>query len=518
MAVGSWRLSDISAEGQLRGDPIRRLIWPKNRGKFRCPAYWRLRLRARARLRRGNGRGERFLGIASMPAPEPRSEELLRLVQAGNEDAATAVFDRYVERLLALARARIGPKLKRRLDPEDVVQSAYRSFFVHARDGEFSLGQSGDLWRLLAGITLHKLHGQFEKHTAAKRNPKREVVDSEALEALASRAPTVADVVAVGELLNSVLARLAPDERRTLEATLQGQDAERIAAELGKSERTVRRLLAQARSKIEERLLAPLMELEQRPGVRASEFVPAATTLLTFNDFVLKRLIGAGGMGKVYQAVDKRTGQVVAFKALHKARRTDERSIGSFLEESRILSGLRHPNIVAVHGLGKFPGGGHFIVMDYVDGVDLQSRLDRDPDRQGALALAEAVSIVKQVAGAIGYAHSRGIVHCDVKPANVLLEHGSGRALLTDFGFAFDLAERGSRGVSGIGGSLGYIAPEVLRQGRKPTPAADIFGLGALLMTLVKGKAPSETGGERQKDEGGRMKDEPADEYGHIRL
>ena len=105
---------------------------------------------------------------------EPKSHELLKLYQDGQSEAATAIFDRYVARLIALARARIAPKLKKRVDPEDVVQSAYRSFFVHAKNQEYQLIRSGDLWRLLASTTLNKLYGQIEKHTAAKRNIDRE--------------------------------------------------------------------------------------------------------------------------------------------------------------------------------------------------------------------------------------------------------------------------------------------------------------------------------------------------------
>ena len=106
---------------------------------------------------------------------EPKSNELLNKYQAGQSEAAAAIFDRYVDRLIALARARIGPKLKRRVDPEDVVQSAYRSFFVHAKNQEYRLARSGDLWRLLASTTLNKLYGQIERQTAEKRSIDREV-------------------------------------------------------------------------------------------------------------------------------------------------------------------------------------------------------------------------------------------------------------------------------------------------------------------------------------------------------
>ena len=97
------------------------------------------------------------------------SKDLLVRYRAGDSRAANEIFDRYLRRLIELARKRISSKVARRIDPEDIVQSAYRSFFVHARDGDFVLQRANDLWRLLAGITLNKLHGQVERHTAQRR-------------------------------------------------------------------------------------------------------------------------------------------------------------------------------------------------------------------------------------------------------------------------------------------------------------------------------------------------------------
>jgi hypothetical protein len=102
------------------------------------------------------------------------SNELLAKYRDGDEQAATELFRRYVSRLTVLARARIAPKIARRFDAEDVVLSAYRSFFVRARDGQFSLAQSGDLWRLLVGIMLRKLYHQAAHHSADKRSIDRE--------------------------------------------------------------------------------------------------------------------------------------------------------------------------------------------------------------------------------------------------------------------------------------------------------------------------------------------------------
>ena len=102
------------------------------------------------------------------------SRKLLIRYQQGDGSAANAIFDRYAGRLLALARSRLSPKLARRVDADDVVQSTYRSFFVRAREGQFVAEHEGDLWRLLATMTLHKLGRQAQRQRAAKRALSRE--------------------------------------------------------------------------------------------------------------------------------------------------------------------------------------------------------------------------------------------------------------------------------------------------------------------------------------------------------
>lgn len=190
---------------------------------------------------------------------ELSSRELLRRYQHGEGDAATAIFDRYVRRLIALARQRIGSKLRRRIDPEDVVQSAYRSFFRRAEDNEYVLQRGGDLWRLLASITLHKLYGQIERHTADRRHVDREQDASSnlfmtRLEAAAPE-PTPEETVALVEQVQVALATLRPLERDVLVARLQGQTIENISQNIQRSQRTVRRLLEQSQRTIEDAML-----------------------------------------------------------------------------------------------------------------------------------------------------------------------------------------------------------------------------------------------------------------------
>lgn len=411
---------------------------------------------------------------------DPGSHELLVGYRAGVSGAADAIFNRYVERLLALARSRMSPRLRRRLDPDDVVQSAYRSFFVHARNEEYVLQRAGDLWRLLASVALHKLYKQAERHTAARRSIAREIAEDERLTLLASLEPTPAQAAALAEQLHLATAALTDAQRATVVAHLQGDSVETIASRIGKAPRTVRRLLAQARSNLEQRLLGP-PESSPEPAT-----IDVARTPLRYEDYVLEELLGSGGMGKVYRARHRLTGERLAFKALHKAWQHDERAVERLVQESRILADLRHPHIVGVRGLGRFPGGGHFLVMDLASGGDLATRL-----RDGPLPVIDAIRIVGEVASAVGFAHRAGVVHCDLKPANVLLDE-SGRSIVTDFGFAHAITPREQASPWSIGGTAGYMPPEVASGATGPTPAADIHGLGVLLWVLVTGRPPSQ--------------------------
>src|SRR4051812_40067650 len=126
-----------------------------------------------SRLRRRARRGREFM--ASDVDPQAwTSLILLERYRRGDDRAADALFARYVERLTLLARSRLSSRLARRVDPEDVVMSVYRSFFVEARDGRFVLGRGGDLWRLLASMTRHKLSHQVRHQTAGRRSVERE--------------------------------------------------------------------------------------------------------------------------------------------------------------------------------------------------------------------------------------------------------------------------------------------------------------------------------------------------------
>ena len=193
---------------------------------------------------------------------QKESVDLLERWRDGCEEAAAEMFERYVARLVGLARLRISPVLRRRFDAEDIVQSVYRTFFRNAREDRYVLKRSGDLWRLLVGITLNKLHRHIEFHSAGKRSFRRE--DSFPLtgenvwinaEAVAS-GPTPSEAIAVLEELDRVILSLTSQQREIFEKRLEGLSIEKIAQDIGRSERTVRRALGKVRIELEEQLKA----------------------------------------------------------------------------------------------------------------------------------------------------------------------------------------------------------------------------------------------------------------------
>lgn len=178
------------------------------------------------------------------------SAELFARYQNGEEAAAEEIFHRYLDRLTRLARSRLSPRLARRTDPEDIVLSAWRSFFLGARAGKYTLHRSGDLWRLLASITMHKVYRQARQHSAERRNiQKEQSLDQvrEEFQLEAAREPSPEEALALADELEAVMSRLDVFERRVLELRLQGEPLAAIATDTARSERTIRRVLAQIR-------------------------------------------------------------------------------------------------------------------------------------------------------------------------------------------------------------------------------------------------------------------------------
>ena len=180
----------------------------------------------------------------------------------GDEQSARQLFDTYVDRLVALARARISQRLASRVDPEDIVQSVFRTFFGRVKEGRFQINDQDDLCKLLMRITVHKTLRQVAHHKAIKRDPARETGQDDGarehiLEVL-DRGPNHEDEVAFVEQLEKFLGRLRPQERQILEMRMQGYNNEEIARQLGIYDRKIRRVIERVRGLAAQEGLAPI--------------------------------------------------------------------------------------------------------------------------------------------------------------------------------------------------------------------------------------------------------------------
>ena len=191
------------------------------------------------------------------------SAQLMQGHEAGNQEATTELFNRYLDQLIRLARNRLAPKLARRIDPEDVVQSAYRSFFTAVGERRFVLERSGDLWRLLAGITLNKLYRQVERNTAKKRDVSKErgLTAEDSLNIgpkILSREPSPSEAVALADEIQLVMRNFEPLHREMLELRLQGYLVEEIASQTKRTQRTVLRVLGRFKQMLRDRAAAAI--------------------------------------------------------------------------------------------------------------------------------------------------------------------------------------------------------------------------------------------------------------------
>jgi eukaryotic-like serine/threonine-protein kinase len=406
------------------------------------------------------------------------SAQLVARYCDGDELAAAALFERYAGRLARLAASRLSRKLARRTDPDDVVQSAFRSFFVRVRDGRLAVGAEDRLWKLLAPIALHKLYRQARHHSADRRSIDAEetFLRADGLEAaLLNREPSPEEAAMVADELESMLSSLDPWSRRVFELRLSGATLQEIAAETGRSERTVRRAMERIRAiAIEERRCA-----DHNPAAR-----PTSPPPVLYSEYQLKQLIGAGGVGKVYRATVRGSDREVAIKFLRKSFHDDPDAVERFRAEAAVVATLDHPGIVPIRGIGQTTSGLWFMVMELVAGADLSQIVTAR-----AVKPTEAINWIADACAAIAHIHDRSIIHCDLKPSNLLLGT-DGRIRVTDFGFARSVFSKRQ----GIAGTASFMAPEqVSSKCGSIGPWTDVYGLGAVLYWLLTGGAPFES-------------------------
>jgi serine/threonine-protein kinase len=196
----------------------------------------------------------------------------------------------------------------------------------------------------------------------------------------------------------------------------------------------------------------------------------------------LERKLGSGGMADVWLAEDQELGRKVAIKILHERYASDTQFVERFRREATHAAGLSHPNVVSIYDRGETDGS-YFIVMEYVEGRTLKELIVT----RGPCPVPVAISYVRQVLAALRYAHRNGIVHRDIKPHNVLVDH-EGRVKVADFG----IARAGSSQMTEAGSIIGtaqYLSPEQAR-GAPVDESSDLYSTGIVLYELLTGKVP----------------------------
>src|SRR5271157_1313534 len=219
----------------------------------------------------------------------------------------------------------------------------------------------------------------------------------------------------------------------------------------------------------------------------------ALTSGTKLGPYEIRSPLGAGGMGEVYRAADSKLGRDVALKVILPEFAQDARLMSRFQREAQVLASLNHTNIASIYGL-EDSGGVRALVMELVEGPTLADRI-----KEGAIPLEEALPIAKQIAEGLEYAHERGIIHLDLKPANIKVTH-DGKVKVLDFGLAKALqGDARPRNLSNsptmsleatkagiILGTAAYMSPEQAR-GKAVDRRADIWAFGVVFFEMLTG-------------------------------
>ncbi|MDA8189632.1 MAG: protein kinase [Dehalococcoidales bacterium] len=200
--------------------------------------------------------------------------------------------------------------------------------------------------------------------------------------------------------------------------------------------------------------------------------------------YQITEVIGKGGMATVYKAVDTKLQRTVAVKVIHQGIAADAMFAEHFRAEAQNAASLNHPNIVAVYDVGE-DDGAQYIILEFVEGKTLREML-----KDGPLPIGLALNYARQLAAGLAAAHERGIIHCDIKPQNVLITN-DGTAKLVDFGISRAGAATGLVTGGMIVGTLDYLAPEQI-EGQRSDEKSDIYALGLVIYEMFSGRLPFE--------------------------
>ncbi len=202
-------------------------------------------------------------------------------------------------------------------------------------------------------------------------------------------------------------------------------------------------------------------------------------------NYRIERLLGQGGMARVYYGTDVRLMRPVAIKVLDERLRANQAYAQRFVREAQTVAAWRHENVLQVYYADE-TNGIYYFVTEYIDGADLGKLLDEYTRLGELMPHADVLRIGRAIASALDYAHKLGVIHRDVKPANVLVER-TGRVVLGDFGLALDI-QQGTLGE--VLGTPHYISPEQARHSAKAVPASDLYSLGVILYEMLTGVVP----------------------------
>ncbi len=438
------------------------------------------------------------------------NRNLLAAWRGGDERAASVLVRRYMARLTSLARSRLSRKLARRIDAEDIVLSAWRSFFVATSRDQVNVPRDDNLWPLLVTMTLRKLARHAAKHSADRRSISSESELPSDLDwpAVVAQDPTPSEAAMVTDEIENLMAGLSPSDREFLTRRLQGEQHAEIAAALNCSERTVRRSLQRVRkryvdshqsevsasgaeiatgsqneiSESTDKFLSGDKLLSEPSSLPATKQFIAESPTVCSSDALLHELIGQGAFGKVYRATRRSDGANVAVKYLRKAFWRNVETAGQLVREVSIVSKLSHPGIIRHFGWGRSRQGAAFVMMEWVDGKNLDSwRQSSKPP------LMDIVQCGLAVCDALLAAHRAGVVHADLTPSNIL-RRDDGSFVLTDFGFSQQLSNAVK---TASAGTPGFLAPEQLSDVfGSVSRRTDVFGIGGVLYFLLTGTAP----------------------------
>jgi serine/threonine protein kinase len=257
-----------------------------------------------------------------------------------------------------------------------------------------------------------------------------------------------------------------------------GTDVPIDARTLGLCPRCMLGLVIDARKNI-------LRPRERRP-IHEAQYQPADLAK-ALPQFHIQEMIGRGGMGIVYRAIDRKNRRPVALKILPIHQNQDVELLGRFISEARILTSLHHPNIVEAYESGQ-TSGFMYLAMQLIEGKSLREQLKQGPVRSQAV-----VEIATQVCDALTFAHERGIIHRDIKPENILLDEGL-HVRLVDFGLArpFQPLPQGASPTAPnqYVGTADYIAPEFRYRNQPADARADIYSLGVVMYEMLCGRLP----------------------------